>query len=52
MLKWFIDEQVEEEKSTLEVVEQLQLVEDHKMGLFMMDRELGQRQPEAEDEEE
>jgi ferritin len=52
LLQWFVDEQVEEEKSTLEVVEQLEMVGDHKMGLFMMDRELGQRQPEAEGEAE
>ena len=48
MLQWFVDEQVEEEKSALEVVEQLEMVGDHKMGLFMMDRELGQRQASAE----
>jgi ferritin len=50
LLQWFVDEQVEEEKSTLEVVEQLEMVGEHKMGLFMVDRELGQRQPEAEGE--
>lgn len=48
LLQWFIDEQVEEEKNTLDVVEQLEMIGDHKMGLFMMDRELGQRQPAAE----
>jgi ferritin len=52
MLKWFIDEQVEEEKSALDIVEQLEFVGEHKMGLFMMDRELARRQPEAADEEE
>jgi ferritin len=52
MLQWFVDEQVEEEDSTRTVVEQLEMIGDHKMGLFMMDRELGQRQPEAEGEEE
>jgi ferritin len=52
LLTWFVDEQVEEEKSTLEVVEQLEMIGDHKMGLFMVDRELGQRQPSAEGEEE
>jgi ferritin len=52
MLKWFIDEQVEEEKSALDIVEQLEMIGDHKMGVFMLDRELGQRQPEAEEEEE
>jgi ferritin len=50
MLKWFIDEQVEEEKSAMDIVDQLEMVGDHKMGLFMLDRELGQRQPEAEEE--
>lgn len=49
MLQWFVDEQVEEEKSALEVVEQLEMVGEHKMGLFMTDRELGQRQPGAEE---
>jgi ferritin len=47
MLQWFVDEQVEEEKSALDVVEQLEMVGEHKMGLFMLDRELGQRQLEA-----
>jgi len=52
MLQWFVDEQVEEEDSTLSVVEQLEMIGDHKVGLFMMDRELGQRQPGAEAEAE
>jgi ferritin len=50
MLQWFVDEQVEEEQSALAVVEQLEMIGDNKMGLFMIDRELGQRQPEAEAE--
>jgi ferritin len=50
MLQWFVDEQVEEEQSALAVVEQLEMIGDNKMGLFMIDRELGQRQPEAEGE--
>jgi len=50
MLQWFVDEQVEEEQSALAVVEQLEMIGDNKMGLFMTDRELGQRQPEAEEE--
>jgi ferritin len=49
LLQWFVDEQVEEEASTLEVVEKLEMVGDNKMGVFMMDRELGQREP-GEDE--
>lgn len=50
MLQWFVDEQVEEEQSALAVVEQLEMIGDNKMGLFMIDRELGQRQAEAEEE--
>jgi len=43
-LHWFVDEQVEEEASALEVVEKLKMVKDYPGGLFMIDRELGQRQ--------
>lgn len=43
-LHWFVDEQVEEEASALEVVDKLKMVKDYPEGLFMMDRELGQRQ--------
>ncbi|MEA1928381.1 MAG: ferritin [Candidatus Auribacterota bacterium] len=42
-LKWFIDEQVEEEASASEVVEKLKLAGDRGSGLFMLDRELGAR---------
>ena len=44
MLQWFVDEQVEEEKSALEVVEHLEMIGDNKMGLFMLDKQLGQRE--------
>lgn len=50
MLQWFIDEQVEEEKSASEVVEQLKLVGNDGAGLLVLDQKLGQR--EAEDKEE
>jgi ferritin len=43
MLQWFVDEQVEEEKSAQEVVDNLEMIGDNKMGLFMLDRGLGQR---------
>jgi len=42
-LQWFVSEQVEEEASADEVVQQLRLMGDAKHGLFMIDRELGQR---------
>lgn len=42
-LSWFVSEQVEEEASAKAVVDQLKLIKDNPQGLFMMDRELGQR---------
>jgi ferritin len=42
-LKWFVDEQVEEEANADEVVQQLKLVGDSGQGLFLLDRELGMR---------
>jgi len=42
-LQWFVSEQVEEEASADEVVQKLKLVGDDPSGLFMIDRELGQR---------
>ncbi len=43
LLQWFVDEQVEEEESTLRVVQRLELVGGQGNGLLMLDRELGQR---------
>jgi ferritin len=43
MLQWFIDEQVEEEKSAGDVVDQLKMVGDHPPSLMMLDRQLGER---------
>ncbi len=42
-LQWFVTEQVEEEASADEVVQQLRLIGDDASGLFMLDRELAQR---------
>jgi len=42
-LQWFVTEQVEEEASADEVVQKLKLMGDAKGGLFMIDREMGQR---------
>lgn len=46
MLKWFIDEQVEEEASFEEVVAQLKKIGDSDRGLFMLDHQLGKRKSE------
>lgn len=43
-LQWFVKEQVEEEATASEIVEKLKLASEGN-GLFMMDKELGQRVP-------
>ena len=43
VLQWFVTEQVEEEASADEVLQQLKLMGDAPGGLFMLDRELGAR---------
>jgi ferritin len=43
MLKWFIDEQVEEEKNAMQIVELLKVVKDAPMGLIQLDRQLAAR---------
>lgn len=43
MLQWFIAEQVEEEASVSEVLDQLILIDGKGSGLFMLDREAKQR---------
>ena len=47
MLQWFIDEQVEEEASTGDIVERLKLIGDSKGALFFLDNELKSRKPAA-----
>jgi ferritin len=42
-LQWFVNEQVEEESSADEIVQQLKMMQDAPGGIFMLDRELGQR---------
>ena len=42
-LQWFVNEQVEEEASADEIVQQLKMMEKAPGGMFMLDRELGQR---------
>ena len=42
-LKWFIDEQVEEEAHAKQIVDKLKLIKDSANGLFMLDHELGER---------
>ena len=42
-LHWFIDEQVEEEDQTREIVDKLTMVGDNMNGLFVIDSQLGAR---------
>ena len=43
MLEWFITEQLEEEKSAGDILEQLKMVGDSPVSLIMMDRQLAAR---------
>ncbi|MEX0774182.1 MAG: ferritin [Phycisphaeraceae bacterium] len=43
MLKWFIDEQVEEEKTAREIEDLLELAADNKSALLLLNRQLGER---------
>lgn len=44
LLLWFIDEQVEEEEMVQDVIDKLQLVGEAGSGLYLLDREMGERQ--------
>jgi ferritin len=48
-LDWFVQEQVEEEKTSGLLAEQLRMVGEDRPGLLMLDRELGQRRSAAAD---
>ena len=43
MLQWFIEEQVEEENSNLEIIEMLKLTGQKSAGIFYLDKKLGKR---------
>lgn len=42
-LKWFVDEQVEEEANVQEILDNLNLINGQGNGIFMLDREMRQR---------
>jgi len=42
-LKWFVDEQVEEEANVQEILDTLKLIDGQGNGIFMLDREMRQR---------
>ena len=42
-LKWFLDEQVEEEKSIIDILGRLEIAEDDKTAILILDQSLGGR---------
>ncbi|MDO5552883.1 MAG: ferritin [Planctomycetia bacterium] len=46
-LDWFVMEQIEEEKSTLAILERLQSFQDNVGMMYLLDQELGKREREA-----
>ncbi len=43
ILQWFVDEQIEEEESVGKIVDHLELIGNSRNGIFMLDRQLGER---------
>lgn len=43
LLLWFIDEQVEEEEAVQDIIDKLKLIGDDGSGLYLLDREMGER---------
>lgn len=43
MLKWFIDEQVEEESTAQGIIDALRMIKDNGFGIYTLDKELGVR---------
>ena len=43
MLKWFIDEQVEEEENAQEIIDKLRMIGDNGYGKYMLDKEFEAR---------
>ncbi len=43
MLKWFVDEQIEEEAGAQELIDSLRMIKDNGFGLYMLDKELKAR---------
>ena len=48
-LKWFIDEQVEEEKNVSDMIDKLERAADNPEAILLLDRYASEREPESED---
>ncbi|MDH7484028.1 MAG: ferritin-like domain-containing protein, partial [Spirochaetales bacterium] len=44
-VQWYIDEQVEEEKNAMDILQTIDLLGNTPQGLFMLNIELGKREP-------
>lgn len=42
-LQWFVNEQVEEEATAKEIIDKIEMVENDRSGLFLIDQQLGAR---------
>ena len=47
ILEWFVEEQVEEEQSAMNLIKQVKIAGNDAGAILLLDRELGGRQPEA-----
>ncbi len=45
LVRWYVDEQVEEEKNATDILQTIGLMGDGKQGVFMLNIELGKRKP-------
>ncbi len=45
LVRWYVDEQVEEEKNATDILQTLELMGDGKQGVFMLNVQLGKRKP-------
>ena len=43
MLQWFVDEQIEEEANTDDIINQLKLIGNDGQAIYLLDKELGSR---------
>lgn len=44
LMRWFVDEQVEEERQADEIVRKFEMIGDDPRGLYLLDKELGARE--------
>ena len=47
-LKWFVDEQVEEEKNVSDMIDKLKMAQENPDSLLLLDRYALERKPESE----